>query len=89
MHVPCLHFELCYYQAIELALERGLPVIEGGAQGEHKMARGFEPVATRSLHWLAEPAFADAVDRFLEREAGALTAYFGELDERSPFRDES
>ena len=87
-HVPCLHFELCYYQAIELALERGLPVIEGGAQGEHKMARGFEPVSTRSLHWLAEPAFADAVDRFLVRETGALDAYLSELDERSPFRRE-
>lgn len=85
--VPCLHFELCYYQAIELAIERGLAVIEGGAQGEHKMARGFEPVETRSAHWLAEPAFADAVERFLEREGGMVGAWLDELDERSPFRN--
>ena len=84
--VPCLHFELCYYQAIELAIERGLAVIEGGAQGEHKMARGFEPVETRSAHWLAEPAFADAVERFLEREGGIVGAWLDELGERSPFR---
>jgi predicted N-acyltransferase len=85
--VPCLHFELCYYQAIELAIERRLAVIEGGAQGEHKMARGFEPVETRSAHWLAEPAFADAVERFLEREGGMVGAWLDELDERSPFRN--
>jgi len=84
--VPCLHFELCYYQAIELAIERGLAVIEGGAQGEHKMARGFEPVETCSAHWLAEPAFADAVERFLEREGGIVGAWLDELGERSPFR---
>lgn len=84
--VPCLHFELCYYQAIELAIERGLAVIEGGAQGEHKMARGFEPVATRSMHWLAEPAFADAVERFLAREGGMMTAWLDELGEHSAFR---
>jgi predicted N-acyltransferase len=84
--VPCLHFELCYYQAIELAIERGLEVIEGGAQGEHKMARGFEAVETRSAHWLAEPAFADAVERFLAREGGMMQAWLGELDEHSAFR---
>jgi predicted N-acyltransferase len=84
--VPCLHFELCYYQAIELAIERGLAVIEGGAQGEHKMARGFEPVATRSMHWLAEPAFADAVERFLAREGGMMTAWLDELGEHSAYR---
>ncbi|MFA7665832.1 MAG: GNAT family N-acetyltransferase [Burkholderiaceae bacterium] len=86
VHVPCLHFELCYYQAIELAIERGLAVIEGGAQGAHKMARGFEPVETQSLHWLAEPRFADAVDRFLQREGASMDALFGELDEHSAFR---
>ena len=84
--VPCLHFELCYYQAIELAIERKLSVIEGGAQGEHKMARGFEPVQTISMHWLAEPAFAGAVERFLEREGSAIGSYIDELDERSPYR---
>jgi predicted N-acyltransferase len=84
--VPCLHFELCYYQAIELAIESRRAVIEGGAQGEHKMARGFDAVATCSAHWLAEPAFAEAVDRYLAREGGMISAYLGELDERSPFR---
>ncbi len=88
-HVPLLHFELCYYQAIEIAIERGLRVVEGGAQGEHKLARGFEPVATTSAHWLAEPAFADAVERFLEREDGWIDRYLDELRERSPYREEA
>ena len=56
-YVPCLHFETSYYQMIEFAIERGLQVFEGGAQGEHKLARGFEPVTTYSSHWLAHPAF--------------------------------
>lgn len=84
--VPMLHFEACYYQPIEHAIEHGLRVIEGGAQGEHKMARGFEPVATVSAHWLAEPAFSDAVERFLGREGQAVGAYLDELSERTPFR---
>jgi predicted N-acyltransferase len=84
--VPMLHFETCYYQPIEYAIEHGLRVIEGGAQGEHKMARGFEPVATVSAHWLAEPAFSDAVERFLGREGQAVGAYLDELNERTPFR---
>jgi predicted N-acyltransferase len=82
--VPFLHFECAYYQAIEAAIELGIGTIEGGAQGEHKMARGFLPVATRSLHWLREPAFADAVERFLTREGSMMSAYLDELDERSP-----
>ncbi len=84
--VACLHFELCYYQAIEFAIEQKIAVIEGGAQGEHKLARGFEAVATRSMHWLAEPAFARAVQRYLEREGQAVDGYIDELEERSPFR---
>lgn len=84
--VPCLHFETCYYQAIEAAIERGIAVIEGGAQGEHKMARGFLPEETVSAHWLAEPAFADAVQRFLAREGGSMDGYLDELSERTPFR---
>ena len=85
--VPCLHFEVCYYQAIEAAIERGLAIVEGGAQGEHKMARGFEPVPTVSAHWLAQPEFASAVDDFLTREGRAIDGYLDELRERSPFRD--
>ncbi len=84
--VPCLHFETCYYQAIEAAIEQGIAVIEGGAQGEHKMARGFSPQPTVSAHWLAEPAFADAVQRFLEREGSAVSGYLDELNDRTPFR---
>ena len=85
-HVPCLHFEACYYQTIEAAIELGLAVVEGGAQGEHKMARGFVPTVTTSAHWLAEPAFADAVQRFLEREGAGMDGYLDELHERLPFK---
>jgi len=85
-HVPCLHFEASYYAPIEWAIAHGVGRFEGGAQGEHKMARGFLPVQTCSYHHLAHPAFADAVERFLEREAGGVDAYLDELDERSPLR---
>ena len=85
-HVPCLHFEASYYAPIEWAIAHGIARFEGGAQGEHKMARGFLPVRTGSYHHLAHPAFADAVERFLEREAGGVDAYLDELDERSPMR---
>ncbi len=84
--VPLLHFELCYYQAIEIAIEMRLRIVEGGAQGEHKLARGFEAVPTTSAHWLAEPAFADAVERFLAREDHWIDCYVDELRERSPYR---
>ncbi|UXY15984.1 GNAT family N-acetyltransferase [Chitiniphilus purpureus] len=85
--VPGLHFELCYYQGIEFALAEGLAAFEGGAQGEHKLARGFSPVITYSAHWLAHPAFADAVDRFLGQERQAVSAYRQELEMHLPFRD--
>ena len=84
--VPCLHFETSYYQMIEFAIERKLKVFEGGAQGEHKLARGFEPVTTYSSHWLAHEAFADAVERYLQRESGGIEAYVDELNERSALR---
>ena len=85
-HVPGLHFETCYYQAMEFCVERGIPLFEGGAQGEHKHARGFLPETTRSFHWLAEPAFERAVDEFLRREGTSIAAYVDELNERTPFR---
>jgi predicted N-acyltransferase len=85
-HVPCLHFETAYYQPLEFCIEQGIAVFEGGAQGEHKMARGFLPTRTWSAHWLAHPAFADAVERFLEREAGGIDDYLDELNDRTPFR---
>jgi predicted N-acyltransferase len=85
-HVPCLHFETAYYQPLEFCIEQGIQVFEGGAQGEHKMARGFLPTRTWSAHWLKHPAFADAIERFLEREAGGIDEYIDELNDRNPFR---
>ena len=85
-HVPCLHFETAYYQPLEFCIEQNIAVFEGGAQGEHKMARGFLPTKTWSAHWLAHPAFADAIERFLEREAGGIDDYIDELNDRNPFR---
>jgi predicted N-acyltransferase len=85
-HVPGLHFEACYYQAMEFCIERGIAMFEGGAQGEHKHARGFLPEATRSFHWLAHPDFSRAIDDFLGREGAGIDAYVDELNERTPFR---
>jgi predicted N-acyltransferase len=85
-HVPCLHFETAYYQPLEFCIEQGIATFEGGAQGEHKMARGFLPTRTWSAHWLAHPSFADAIERFLEREAGGIDDYLDELNDRNPFR---
>jgi len=85
-HVPCLHFETAYYQPLEFCIEEKLAVFEGGAQGEHKMARGFVPTVTRSTHWLAHPAFSDAVSRFLDDEKHHIHAYVHELNEHNPFR---
>lgn len=85
-HVPCLHFEACYYQPLSWCIERGWERFEGGAQGEHKMARGLLPVRTWSAHWLADERFAGAVADFLAREGGAVDAYIDELGERNPFR---
>ena len=86
---PVLHFETCYYQAIEYCIVRGLETFEGGAQGEHKMARGLLPQETCSAHWLAHPQFAAAVEQFLAREARGMTRYVDELHERSPFKTEN
>ena len=84
--VACLHFETAYYQPLEFCIAQKITWFEGGAQGEHKMARGFLPQKTWSAHWLAHPAFADAVERFLEREGGGIDDYLNELNERNPFR---
>ena len=83
---PGLHFEACYYQAIEFCIERNIPLFEGGAQGEHKLSRGFLPETTWSAHWLAHPRFAQAVDDFLKRETRGMSFYMDELNERSPFK---
>jgi predicted N-acyltransferase len=84
--VDCLHFEACYYQPLQWCIAHGRHRFEGGAQGEHKMARALMPVKTTSAHWLAHPAFADAVERFLEREGAGIANYLDHLDERNPFR---
>ena len=84
--VPGLHFELCYYQGLEFALGRGIDLFEGGAQGEHKLARGFLPVTTWSAHWLAHPAFADAVGRFLDQERQAVDEWAEQLAAQHPFK---
>ena len=84
--VDCLHFEACYYQPLAWCIANGYQRFEGGAQGEHKMARALLPVKTSSAHWLAHPAFADAVARFLEREGAGIENYLDALGERNPFR---
>ena len=88
-HVPLLHFECCYYQAIEFAIANGLRTFEGGAQGEHKLFRGLLPVETHSAHWLAHPRFARAIEDYLERESAGITRYVDELNEHSPFRTQA
>ena len=84
--VDCLHFEACYYQPLAWCIAHGVQRFEGGAQGEHKMARALLPVPATSMHWLAHPAFADAVDRFLAREGAGVEQYLDHLQARSPFR---
>jgi len=85
-HVPCLHFDACYYQPLAWCIEQGFRRFEGGAQGEHKMARGLLPVSTHSSHWLAHPDFRDAVADFLAREGQGMRAYVNELAEHQPFK---
>lgn len=87
--VPGLHFEACYYQGIEYCLREGLQRFEPGAQGEHKLARGFLPTMTRSFHWIAHPAFRRAIASALEREAHALQDYREDLLAHSPYRNVS
>ena len=84
--VPLLHFELCYYQAIDVAIELGLRRVEAGAQGGHKLARGYEPVQTSSAHWIADPGFRAAIAEFLEREREGVAADANFLERRTPFR---
>ena len=84
--VAHLHFAACYHEPLDWCVRERFLRFEGGAQGEHKMARGLLPVTTTSAHWLRHPGFADAVARFLERETAGVEAYVGELRERNPFR---
>ena len=86
VHKPFLHFELCYYQAIEAGLELGLPRVEAGAQGEHKLARGYEPVVTHSAHWLSHPGLMQGVEDYLIRERAAVEHEVDILAKHTPFR---
>ena len=84
--LPFLHFELCYYQAIDVAIELGLSRVEAGAQGGHKLARGYAPVRTTSAHWIADPGFRAAIADFLTRERAGVAADANYLETRTPFK---
>ena len=88
-HHACLHFEACYYQAIQYAIDTGLARVEAGAQGGHKLARGYLPVPTYSLHWIADPGFRDAVERYLVAERDAIDEEIEVLTNYGPFRRET
>ncbi len=85
-HHACLHFELCYYRAIDFAIAHGMQRVEAGAQGEHKLARGYLPTRTHSLHWIADPGFADAVKKYLDAEGRAVGEEIEILTDYGPFR---
>jgi predicted N-acyltransferase len=87
--VPFLHFELCYYRAIEWAIEHGLSSVQAGAQGEHKIARGYEPVVTRSAHFIPNRSFREAVAEFVEAERTAVAAEIEWLRRDLPYRSSS
>jgi uncharacterized protein len=84
--IPFLHFELCYHQAIDVAIEYKLSRVEAGAQGEHKIARGYEPVATWSAHWIADAGFRNAVERYLDAETEQTRMEIDALNNFTPFR---
>jgi uncharacterized protein len=85
-HIPCLHFDACYYRPLAWCIAQSYRRFEGGAQGEHKMARGLLPVKTASAHWLADARFASAVGDFLQQEGAGIGAYVDELNEHNPFK---
>jgi len=85
-HHPCLHFELCYYRAIDIAISHGLGTVEAGAQGEHKLARGYLPTPTWSLHWMRDAGFANAVGDYLEAERAAVDQEIEFLTDYGPFK---
>ena len=84
--IPYVHFEACYYQPLQWCIANRFRRFEGGAQGEHKMARGLMPARTQSAHWIAEPEFARAIGSHLKQESGSIDEYLSELDDRSPFK---
>lgn len=88
-NVPFLHFELCYYQAIDYAIAHGLKTVEAGAQGEHKLARGYAPATTRSVHWIGHPGLRHAVATFVEQERASVREGQRMLGELTPFKKAS
>ena len=88
VEVPFLHFELCYYQAIDFAIAHGISRVEAGAQGEHKIQRGYLPVETYSAHWIDHRGLRNAVAEFLEQERPAMRAQMAELATLSPFKQD-
>ena len=84
--VPFLHFELCYYQAVDFAIAHGLKTVEAGAQGEHKLARGYAPATTRSVHWIGHAGLRHAVANFVEEERRSVTREQEVLGDYTPFR---
>jgi hypothetical protein len=87
LHVDLLHFETAYYAGIERAIERGLPLFEAGAQGEHKLLRGFDPMPTYSAHWIRHPGLSAAIEDYTQREAAAVAAQIAELQRLGPYRN--
>ena len=83
---PCLHFEACYYQAIDFAIAEGLARVEAGAQGEHKLARGYLPVETHSLHWVGDEGFRNAIEEYLRAERDAVGQEIEILTSYGPFK---
>ena len=88
-HHPFLHFEVCYYQAIDLAIQSGLKIVEAGAQGEHKIARGYLPQTTYSAHYIADPNLRRAISNYLQHERAYIAQAARELTEAGPFRNTS
>ena len=86
VHIDLLHFETAYYAGIERAIARGLPLFEAGAQGEHKLLRGFEPSPTYSSHWIRHPGLAGAIEDHTRREAVAVEAEIAALGKLGPYR---
>lgn len=87
--LPFLHFEACYYRALDFAIAHGLKRVEAGAQGEHKISRGYLPTPTHSAHWIADPGLRGPVERFLAHEKRALTEAMDELEQTGPFRQDN
>ena len=88
VHVDLLHFETAYYAGIERAITRKLPLFEAGAQGEHKLLRGFDPALTYSAHWIREPGLAAAVEDYTRREAAGVTQEIANLSKYGPYRNQ-